>query len=192
MSTWTPSTRRSSSAMMPELRGKPVAVGGAPARRGHGGELRGAHVRRALGHAVGDRQAALRRAGVRKAALRGLQGSVAPDPRDLPRLHAAGRTAVARRGLSRRHRPTSRACRWRSEIAREIRARIFERTGLTASAGISYNKFLGQARLRPSQAQRPDGDPAREGSGLRRRPAGGQVPRRRPEDGGKDEPPRHP
>src|SRR4029077_13077009 len=29
-----------------------------------------------------------------------------------------------------------------SEIAREIRARIFERTGLTASAGISYNKFL--------------------------------------------------
>src|SRR5450755_4290524 len=29
-----------------------------------------------------------------------------------------------------------------SEIAREIRARILERTGLTASAGISYNKFL--------------------------------------------------
>ena len=28
------------------------------------------------------------------------------------------------------------------EIAREIRARILERTGLTASAGISYNKFL--------------------------------------------------
>src|SRR4030095_9803959 len=27
-------------------------------------------------------------------------------------------------------------------IAREIRARILERTGLTASAGISYNKFL--------------------------------------------------
>ena len=29
-----------------------------------------------------------------------------------------------------------------SDIAREIRARILERTGLTASAGISYNKFL--------------------------------------------------
>ena len=37
----------------PELRGKPVAVGGARARRGDGGELRGAQVRRALGHAVG-------------------------------------------------------------------------------------------------------------------------------------------
>src|ERR1043166_2702178 len=32
-----------------------------------------------------------------------------------------------------------------SEIAREIRARILEETGLTASAGISYNKFLGKA-----------------------------------------------
>ena len=29
-----------------------------------------------------------------------------------------------------------------SDIAREIRARILEKTGLTASAGISYNKFL--------------------------------------------------
>ena len=29
-----------------------------------------------------------------------------------------------------------------SDIAREIRARILERTGLTASAGVSYNKFL--------------------------------------------------
>src|SRR5258707_10792828 len=29
-----------------------------------------------------------------------------------------------------------------SDIAREIRARIYETTGLTASAGVSYNKFL--------------------------------------------------
>ena len=36
-------------------------------------------------------------------------------------------------------------------------------------------QVLGQARLRPSQAQRPDGDPAREGPGLRRGPAGGQA-----------------
>jgi DNA polymerase-4 len=41
-----------------------------------------------------------------------------------------------------------------SEIAREIRARIFERTGLTASAGISYNKFL--AKL-ASDYRKPDG-----------------------------------
>jgi len=41
-----------------------------------------------------------------------------------------------------------------SEIAREIRARILERTGLTASAGISYNKFL--AKL-ASDHRKPDG-----------------------------------
>ncbi len=41
-----------------------------------------------------------------------------------------------------------------SEIAREIRARILERTGLTASAGISYNKFL--AKL-ASDHRKPNG-----------------------------------
>src|SRR5258708_5484430 len=41
-----------------------------------------------------------------------------------------------------------------SEIAREIRARILERTGLTASAGISYNKFL--AKL-TSDHRKPNG-----------------------------------
>jgi DNA polymerase-4 len=41
-----------------------------------------------------------------------------------------------------------------SEIAREIRARILEETGLTASAGISYNKFL--AKL-ASDHRKPNG-----------------------------------
>jgi DNA polymerase-4 len=41
-----------------------------------------------------------------------------------------------------------------SATAREIRARIFEETGLTASAGISYNKFL--AKLASSQ-RKPNG-----------------------------------
>src|SRR5882757_6102007 len=41
-----------------------------------------------------------------------------------------------------------------SDIAREIRARILERTGLTASAGISYNKFL--AKLASDQ-RKPNG-----------------------------------
>lgn len=51
-----------------------------------------------------------------------------------------------------------------SEIAREIRSRILEETGLTASAGISYNKFLaklasdhrkpnGQFVIRPEKGQ---------------------------------------
>lgn len=41
-----------------------------------------------------------------------------------------------------------------SETAKEIRARIFEETGLTASAGISYNKFL--AKL-ASDHRKPNG-----------------------------------
>jgi DNA polymerase-4 len=39
-----------------------------------------------------------------------------------------------------------------SATAREIRARIFQETGLTASAGISYNKFL--ANWRPNSVSR--------------------------------------
>ena len=171
MSTWTPSTRRSSSATIPQLRGKPVAVGGRAARRGDGGELRGAHVRRALGDAVGDGRAAVRRAGVREAALRRLQGGVAPDPRDLPRLHAAGRAAVARRGLSRRHDQPQGHAAGQRDRPRDPRphpgAHRPHRLGRRL-----LQQVPGQARLRPSQAQRPVRDPAREGPGLRRGPAG--------------------
>jgi DNA polymerase-4 len=43
---------------------------------------------------------------------------------------------------------------WASRIATEIRAAILERTGLTASAGVSYNKFL--AKL-ASDYRKPNG-----------------------------------
>jgi DNA polymerase IV len=55
-----------------ELRGKPVAVGGARTRRRRRRELRGAPVRRALGDAVADRQAEMPAPYLRRAAVRGL------------------------------------------------------------------------------------------------------------------------
>jgi hypothetical protein len=73
------------------------------------------------------------------------------------------------------------------DIALAIRAKIKQETGLNASAGISYNKFSGQARLRPPQAERPVRHRARDGPGIRRKPAGRQIPRHRTSDQREDE-----
>ena len=93
------------------------------------------------------------RAGIREAALRVYKECRARSA-NLPRLHAAGRTAVARRGLSRRHQPqrTSRS----SEIARRKSARILEKTGLTASASISQqSSWPSSRRTIASRTTRP-------------------------------------
>jgi hypothetical protein len=71
--------------------------------RRRGRKLRSPQVRCPISDAVGDGQAAMPGPDLREAALRGLQGRLAADPRDLRRAHADHRTALARRGLSRRH-----------------------------------------------------------------------------------------
>ena len=72
------------------------------------------------------------------------------------------------------------------ETAKEIRARIYEETSLTASAGISCNKFLAKIA---SDYRKPNGQFAilpDEAEGLRGGASDRKVPWRRPEDGGQD------
>ena len=105
-STWTRSTRRSSSATTRRCAGFRSPSAGVPEHRGRrrGRQLRGARVRRALGDPDVARRAALPVARDRASRLREVQGRVADRLRDLPLRHAAGRAAVARRGLPRRDR----------------------------------------------------------------------------------------
>jgi len=89
----------------PSLRGRPVAVGHG-ARRGvvaaASYEARRFGVRPAMPSTTAARQCA--ELVFVPPRFEGLQGGLAPDLRDLRRLHASDRAAVARRGLSRRHR----------------------------------------------------------------------------------------
>ena len=134
--------------------------------------------RRALGHAVGHRQAPLPRADLRQAAVRRLSRSLAADPRDLPRLHRPGRAAQPRRSLSRRHRgparPRQRARHRRGHPPPHPRGVPADRLGRRLLLQVHR-----QARLRPPQARRPVRHHAREGRGVRRLAAGRALPRRR-------------
>src|SRR5262249_9009151 len=92
----------------PELRGKPVAVGGSEARgvvAAASYEARQFSVRSAMPSVIATE---VPRSYLRKAAVRRLQGGLASDPTDLRRVPTHHRAVVARRGVSRRHRKSQR------------------------------------------------------------------------------------
>ena len=138
----------------PELRGRPVAVGHG-ARRGvvaaASYEARAFGVRSAMPSITAMRHCAdlvfvPPRFDVYRAVSRQIHGIFAHyteliEPLSLDEAYLD--VTRDRRGLQ-----------TASATAKEIRARIFEETGLTASAGISYNKFL--AKLASSQ-RKPNG-----------------------------------
>ncbi len=77
-------------------------------------------------------------------------------------------------------------------IAEDIRRRIREETGLTASAGVSYCKFIAKLASDHEQARRPVRHHAGARRRVRRLASGRALPRRRPGDGAEDGAARHP
>ena len=139
----------------PELRGRPVVVGGNPGGRG----------------VVAAASYEARRFGIRSAMPAARAVRACPDLVFLrPRFHVYRAVSRQIHGIFRRYtdriEPLSldeayldvtdtRACRGSATlIAREIKAAIRDATGLIASAGVSYNKFL--AKL-ASDYDKPDG-----------------------------------
>jgi len=115
-------------------------------RRGDGRLLRGAQIWRPLGDAVGDRQAPLPRFDAYRAVshqIRAIFLDYTPlvEPLSLDEAYLDVTEDLKGIGVATR-------------VAEEIRARIRAETGLTASAGVSYNKFI--AKL-ASDHNKPDG-----------------------------------
>ena len=148
----------------PEYRGKPLAVGG--------GELRGV---------VAAASYEARKYGVRSAMSSKIAKKLCPDlifarPRfevykevssQIREIFAEYTALIEPLSLDEAYLDVTenfKKMELATEIATEIRAKIFEKTGLTASAGISYNKFLaktasdinkpnGQCVIKPGQAE---------------------------------------
>jgi nucleotidyltransferase/DNA polymerase involved in DNA repair len=123
------------------------------ARRRCGGQLRSAEVRRPVGHAVGDGQAAVSGPDFCEAPLRGYK-AVSQQIREIFAEHTP---IIEPLSLDEAYLDVTENLQnipLARDVAFAIRAKIKEVTGLNASAGISYNKFL--AKL-ASDHRKPNG-----------------------------------
>ena len=138
----------------PSLRGKPVAVGGTRERgvvAAASYEARKYGVRSAMASAVARRQCpdlvfVRPRFDVYREVSRQIQAIFA-DYTDLVEPLSLDEAYL---DVTENHQGIATA----TEVARAIRARIAEETGLTASAGVSYNKFIAKIA---SDQNKPDG-----------------------------------
>ena len=171
----------------PDLRGKPVAVGGSRERgvvAAASYEARKFGVRSAMPSVTAKRQCpdlifVKPRFEVYKAVSQQIRD-------DLRRAHADHRTAVAGRGLSRRHGKSA-----GDSVGARRRVRDpCEDQGGNRPQRIGRHllqQVSGEARLRPPQAERPVRHHAGDGAGVRRSPTRRQIPRHRAGDQRQDE-----
>ena len=125
---------------------------GRRAGRGGGGELRGPGVRRPLGHVVRAGPAPLPARRVPRRRPRALRRDQQAGDGDLRVVHAAGRGAVARRGLPRRDRAPAASSATARAIAGAIRAAGPRAGGAALLGGRGGVEVRGQAGVGGGQA----------------------------------------